>query len=109
MKHRRLFALLIAMIMVLGTLAGCGGKTGGDETTKAPAKETGGQKETEGETEAPTIDNSIYEVKEPIEIVFWHALKANDKFWDEIIAEFISLFIHNCIGAVDDVRSGLRK
>jgi len=91
MKHKRLFALILAMVMVLGTLAGCGGKTGGDETTKAPAQGTEGQKETEGDTEAPAIDYDKYAVKEPIEIVFWHALKANDKFWEEIIAEFNAL------------------
>ena len=30
MKHRKLIALLIAMALVLSSLAGCGGKTGGN-------------------------------------------------------------------------------
>lgn len=94
MKQKRLFALLIAMIMVLGTLAGCGG-TNDKETTVAPGTNAPTTSTTEAPddqpTDEPTPDYSMYKVTEPITITFWHALKKNDAFWQGMIEEFNKL------------------
>jgi len=88
MKLRKIIAMLLAAVMVLGTLAGCGGKTD-DPTTKAPADEnTTEAPGTEEETEKETIDYEKYKVTEPVEIEFWYNGKANEVFYTEIIEEF---------------------
>ncbi len=95
MKHKRLFALFIAMMMVLSTLVGCGG-TGGKETTEAPGTEAPDNDTTANSVddptdEEPTSDYSMYKVEEPIKILFWHALKKNDAFWEGMVEEFNKL------------------
>lgn len=93
MKHRKPIALLLAMVMLLGVLAGCGG-TGGENTTEAP--QTG------------TVDYSKYKVDEPTTIVFWHAVKGNDAYWDKIITEFNKLSAETNV-TVEGVSIGAMK
>lgn len=67
---KRLLSMLLALVMVL-SLAACG-NGGGDK-----------------ETEAAPKDPSFYEVKEPIEIVWWHALETQ---YDELVAQIVNDF-----------------
>ncbi|MBQ4563411.1 MAG: extracellular solute-binding protein [Lachnospiraceae bacterium] len=119
MKHRKSIALLLAMVMILGLLAGCGGK-GGDTTTEAPKAENTTEAPgteapgTEAPTEEETKDYSMYKVTEPTTIVFWHAVKGNDKYWDKVIAEFNALSAETnvtvegvSIGKMNDCRDKL--
>lgn len=108
MKLKKLVALLLAALMVLGTLSACGG-TGTTTTTDAPdEKTTAGPEET---TEEQTPDYSKYAVTEPTTIQFWYNGKANESFYTQLINEFNELSAETnvtvvgvCPGSYDKIK-----
>lgn len=120
MQLKKLVALLLAMLMTLGTLAGCGSDN--NSTTEAPATTDSTEVPTvndttevsEETTEEPTPDYSMYRVTEPITIDFWYNGSANQAFYDEIVAEFNALSNETlvtvnaeCIGAYSAIKTQL--
>lgn len=80
MKQKRLVALVLAMLMALGLLTGCGSSA--EETTAGGSTGEG----TTAATEAVNEDD--WNVTEPITIQFWYNSQNNVPFYEEIIPEF---------------------
>lgn len=71
MNFKRLLFLMVVLLAVLIVFAGCSGKS------------------EEVEAEVVIVDENFYEVTEPIEIEWWHALESH---YNELIVEVIDRF-----------------
>lgn len=81
-KMKKLIALMLALVMVMSMAACSGGSTGG--TTGDASANTPVATEAAG---VPSADK--FEVTEPIEIVWWHALEDQ---YSELVAEVVDGF-----------------
>ena len=106
---KKLFAMLLALVMVLSLAACSGGSTGSavatTAATAAPAGDSG--------TTEPAASADMYAVTEPIEIVWWHALEDQ---YTGLVAEIVDDFNNSqdlitvkaeYIGAYKDVNEKL--
>ncbi len=90
MKNKKICALLLAVTMVAGTLAGCGG--GGSD---APAADTSSTTTDDGSSTAATDDGASSDAgsaasSEVIELTFFNADANQDDPWTDPVAEAIT-------------------
>ena len=90
MKNKKICALLLAVTMVAGTLAGCGG--GGSD---APAADTSSTTTDDGSSTAATDDGASSDAGsaasgEVIELTFFNADANQDEPWTDPVAEAIT-------------------
>ena len=82
MKKRKIFALLLAVAMAAGTLAGCGGSAdNGADSGDAPA----GSSSTEGSESGSSTESG-----DVIELTFFNADANQDDPWEDPVAEAIT-------------------
>lgn len=100
---KQMLAVLLAAVMAVGTLSGCGNKAaqGNESNTgtegNGSAGSAGGNESDGSKEEAGSKDNgsgekdyTMYQVTEPIEIEFWYNGSANAEFYDKVAADFNS-------------------
>ncbi len=93
---KKALSIVLAAAMTAASLAGCsgGGSTGGAQQTqanqttaeaKSPESTGGGY----SETTAAEVDKSLYEIKEPITIKWWHSLESQyADVVDKVVADY---------------------
>lgn len=87
MMFKKALSLLLITAMIISLLAGCSSSSSEKDEVNAPSGSSSSSSEKDGANE-PAQDLS-YEVKEPIEIEWWHSLESQ---YNDLIEEVIEKF-----------------